>query len=348
MPAIIVGGLFLAVVVVLFMLLLITRAAQAAMEPVQSVPLPALPHVTWGDVINTVVNALQGAVSWFDNALWPAVVGLWTWYSSHLQLLAGLAANLESSFGAVARIVQVYIPGVAHQAQATAEWLFQRAEVDAHNLANAAQFNAETYAHDLAVALGAQFGADVNALEAIIGQVATNAYNEAAAAELGAEKYAQQLAQQLLQSEQALGSAVTADLNALENAIAGDFKTLSDAVQVEITQVEQLLGTSMQQLQGELEQAAGAAVAPLSLALSQVISDVTAIENSECMKFCSPLGALGAGLQLLDVAALIAFLAEVARDPEGAARLVEEGFETITTDAVGIVNALLGTKAAAA
>lgn len=343
-PVVVVG----VVVLLLLILIVVDQYIQTAIGPARDVPAFPRAPFTWGDILNAVANALHGVASWFDNAVWPLCIAVWTWTTSHLQMLNGLAANIESSYGAITRIVQVYLPGVAQHAQAVAEWLFQRAEADARNAANAAQFNAETYAHDLAVALSAQLGADVNALEAAINQVSQAAYNEAVAAELGAERYAQQLAQQLLQSEQALGSAVIADLNTLENAIAGDFKTLSDAVQSELQGIEQLLGTSMQQLQGVIGQDVGAAVAPLSLALSQVISDVTAIEQSECMKFCNPLGNLGAGLQLLDIAAIIAFLAEVAANPDGAAKLIEGGFETITTDAVSVVNALLGTKAAAA
>lgn len=150
------------------------------------------------------------------------------------------------------------------------------------------------YAHDLVQAEMARTDAEVL-------QVERFAQAETAAA-LG---YAQQLAGTVLEYVQAADHALELQVERVL-ADSSDYARALERVAVD-----------------HADAAAGAAAATAAAATAAVVARVTDIENSPCMKVCSPLGEIGQMLQGLEeaglVAAVLAMAARSAHDPSGTA-----------------------------
>lgn len=346
MPAVLV---VVPVVLLLLMLLLVAvRVIEGMLGPAAAVPAFPRAPFTWGDIVHQLASGLQGAISWLDNAIMPALHALWAWVSSHERFLQGHSLHAEAVTNALGRVVHIKLPGVLGSAQAFASQLYQQAiayanavDADATRKAAAAELGAEQYAQQLANTV------DQHAVQ--LAQVAeVYARQEAVAAE--------QYAQQLAQGAEAFAQSIGNDVIAYAHQGLLDADQFAQQVGQAATAYIDQVATTLRRALGQAEQAGfadtravvGAAVAPLSAALAGTQAAVQELERSECMKFCAPLGGLGAGLDLLELAALVAFLAGVAANPDGAARVIEDGFADAATAAVGIVDQLLGVKARAA
>jgi hypothetical protein len=82
----------------------------------------------------------------------------------------------------------------------------------------------------------------------------------------------------------------------------------------------------------------GAAVTPLAGALAVTEEAVNALRNSDCMKFCNPLGNLGAAMTAIDLGLLLGVVAEAARDPDQVRSELAAGASAVE----GLVGDLVG------
>lgn len=138
--------------------------------------------------------------------------------------------------------------------------------------------------------------------------------------------------QQALQSAQDYAAKVGADAQAYTDATA---KSLEGYVET--------VGANAAT---DARTVVGAAVGPLIAAQAVTSEAVNALRNSDCMRFCNVLGGIGSLLQGLELAGLLALLAEAYSNPGGAAGVIRDDLERPAEDALSSVLGLFGVKVA--
>ena len=110
--------------------------------------------------------------------------------------------------------------------------------------------------------------------------------------------------------------------------------------------LEREFTTDLDQLRTLLQAQLGTLAATLGLALSQVTSRVQTLENSPCQQFCGILGELGQLLQGLELAGLIALVAEAYAHPDQVVRTIEQDLVQPVEQGVSSALGLFGVKVA--
>lgn len=311
-------------IILLLFVPLFTYNAETAFGPAMKAPAFPRAPFTWGDLFNALGTALHRFTGWLYNAIMPVVHALWAWMDSHRQLLEGLGVHVEAQHGLNVRITGTYIPGAVHHADAVGAAAVQQSADYADTLhSDSIAYTEATGKADQAYARALAQAEEAFALqlqqqsEAFALQLQRQALNYAQQLSAGDRALSEQLQAQALSYAQAVGLEAEQYARALlgqaENFIQAEVKTLEGYIE------------SVQQADTDYtRQAVGSATAPLAAGLTIAQAAISELENSECMKFCNPLGGLGAALEAIDLAALLALVADAYRDPGGASKLVSE------------------------
>jgi len=118
------------------------------------------------------------------------------------------------------------------------------------------------------------------------------------------------------------------------------------ALQGNLNGVASLLGAQLAGGVSALEQEIAAARAALSgqtiTAVAAVAADVAAIRAMRCMQVCDPLGAIGEGFQLLDLAIILSLIAGAASDPQGTEQFLSGSLGPVLNGMVADGRSLIG------
>ena len=262
-----------------------------------------------GSVINAWLTAMtpaaQGALGAFS--------ALVAWVDSEGRQLGDTVAGFaQLTYSAIYTIDLVRIPHAVDAALARAEAIIQDTtayvvhllaveDVKVRGLITAdATTSRELFAASEAYAtqVGAQVEADARALTRVAEQDAAALVAEERAFAVHVEQvatgYADALFAKTLQVTAAAEAALNREIGSTAAAAARD------------------LTTGVSALERQIADAKAAMAAVSAAGIAAVAADVAAVKDSPCMRACDVLGAAGAGLQLLDLAAILA-LAEAAR-----------------------------------
>ena len=272
-------------------------------------------------VINSWLTALQPAA---QGAL-GALSSLIAWVDSQARQLSATTVGLASlAWVAVDRISTVIIPQAVDAGLARAEVLVADATADAIAriaVEDAAVRGAITATATTAGAMFAaseasatQVGARAEADAAALVQVAERDAAALAAQErafaVGVEKvatgYADALFAKALQISAAAEAALTRDLGAVAGTAARELETGVSALERQIADAKAVLAA-----------ASTAGIAAVAVEIAQ-------IKAMRCLQACDVLGAAGEGLQLLDLAAILALAEAAQTDPAATRRFLTD------------------------
>lgn len=339
---VLVGG----AIVLLLLVPLFNYNAEATFGPATRASiLPTGGHPTWGDILNALGGQLRRFEGWLQQAVMPVVLATWSWVDSHTRFLNAVGVHAEAQQRLNLRITGTYIPGAVHHADAVGQQVYHdsvdyagKAAGQASHHADQVGAAAEAYARALAVAEEG-YAASLNAQTQ---QLARQLYRQSTA-------YAASLAAANSAEAQRLQAQALAYAQSVEVAVSQYAQQLLQQAQAFTTAEAQTLERYIESVQqadtSYTDSQVGAAVAPLAAAMAATQAAVSELEQSDCMKFCNPLGNLGAGLEAIDLAALLAFMVAVVRDPKGGSGLVSELLTPILGDIEGQARELLGIKA---
>lgn len=318
-----------------FLALLFLVATEPIWYPALLNAIEALPGVVQ-PVVTTVLNGIKSAIDsiahWVDSTAAPAVIALWGLWWVSWQRVTSTPVALNAAWQALQRVQFNVLPaalsnlqhwtqqaltalwsstvGLVAQVQAYSQQLFHQAEADA-GAATAA------LASETQQALTALWQADVGLAEKVLSQTEADitaaraeAQSLALAAVVTAEGYAQSVERLLV-----------ADLDTLRNQVEGGIQALDQSLRG-------LIGGVDQDLLGRIRAVGLAATAGLALAEGEI----SQIKDSECMRYCSPLGGLGQALTLIDLAAIVALVAEAYHDPGAATALVKDVLSPLASE----------------
>ena len=305
---------------------------QVAQSLSKIIPMP--PPLTWQQIGGALQSMWLSVSTWMGQQVQPAASAI---YQATAAWNAHGHANSTahgSGLNAITKIVTTTIPAKA----------------------SAAQNAAETWAGD-----------QISFLRSQLWIVRDQAFAAAASAQAAAEAYALTQAQNVLRvayiiRDQALGAvaAVTAALyvvrdqltaaitaqgaadqaysrdlfQAAETNLAAAEETLRLEIAGDIAAVEGTLALDVEGLRAQIAAVAPAVLAAITPTIAALETDVTSLENSECIKFCNPLGALGAALEAIDLAALVAFVAWAAAHPDQAGAFLQQEVAPLVEGAV--------------
>jgi hypothetical protein len=245
-------------------------------------------QATWAQLTSTVTGFGDLAAT----AIWKVqflVIPLAL--NQALSAASALAATVRADLGALIVASQSAAMAAVADARAAAVALFQTAEADTVNLFQLAEHDAQIAANLVA----ADAAALVNAERAFtVGAVAV------------VEADAQAMFQKALAISAAAEAALQGDLGAVAGKLARDLEGGVSALEKEIAAAREVINSI----------ATGA--------LAGVIADVVAIKALKCIQQCGPLGALGEGLSLLDLAAILALVEAARSDPKAAQRFMSD------------------------
>jgi hypothetical protein len=306
-------------VVVANILIQLQAPARAAVNPIPLVGGWLAGNID--SVFNTFIRAATAAANASMGALAGAIDALnWGWG----RLVANIAGIASVSVTLGVKIRDVMIPHAVALAAAYAAQAVVDAENYAYHLYLLAQ-TATTAAIGAAQAfMLARLSEAVSALlgrlqaaEMAIGVSEQYAIQQAAAmvgqeqaARLAQVAVAEGQAQSLFAQAVAVGAAAEA---ALRNDLGAEAQALGRTITTGLDSAQARAAA------GDLLTAAAA-----TGALAVVASAVQAIENSECQKFCNPLGGLGSLLDSLDMVAIFALMAAIEANPREAATVLQE------------------------
>ena len=315
-----------------------------ASYPIHGVKPLVVTGPTWGDIIKAVERPLQAARGWLDGGLWTVIRAVWSWEDSHQQFLNAIGVHIESTHQALGSITYGRIPA----ARAAAHQESQQVYHDSLDYAASGDQAVTRHADKV--------GQDANAYTRQVG-AAVDAH--AVQLTAGAETYSRQLSAQDQAFTQAVGKA--AQLYAQQLAAQG--LQYTDQVAGQLQQFTRAVGQAAtdytdgvaRTLEGVIESGRAAdqawagnaitsQVGPLAAGLAVTQAAVQELENSDCMKFCNPLGNLGAALDAIDLALLLALGAEAFRDPGGLAKSLDGILSPLVADAEGTFAAIFGVK----
>lgn len=330
--------------VVLLFLLAAVGIWEVMLGPLRTVGIPIPRAPTWGQIISGFGSLVNRQITWFDNAFWPMVRATWAWQNSHQRFLAGIGVHSEATNRAIFYITGTRLPAVASHADAHADANHRAAllridQVDASATvkANAAQVRSETYAQQV----GAAVDADARQLAVADAQLARQLAQQS-------EAFSSQL------HAQALGFAteVGADANAYSRQLALQEQAFTQQVGTEAEAFTKGVAQDLERYIESVGKAAaadtravtGAAVAPLAGALALAQTAIRTLENSKCQQFCNSLGNLGAGLEAIDLAALLALVAEAAHDPGTVAKFISGTIAPLVSEGVSEAASAFGVQ----
>lgn len=352
MPAIAAVGAVDIIIIGLAAMLVAVALIQLFRPVIQS-GLSAVPLIggwlaTNADLV--LLRAVAGSVTFVSTATAPLADLLRRSYWAIVLPTITAVEALESVYSALWRVRYQVLPAVAAQLTAYTVGLFAQAETYAQALYRAALAYVETrIAQTIAytVQLFAQAVAYAQGLDQLERAFALTLYQQSLA-------YTLELARQ--------GELLTLHTGQIAEAYAADLmrqvlKYVGAADQALAIQIERVLidaegyARALERVAVDhADQVAGATAAAAAAATGAVAARVTDIERSPCQQFCSPLGEIGQLLQALGdaglAAALLAMAAEMARDPEGAARAIDGAAGGLVGDLVqgisGEADAALG------
>jgi hypothetical protein len=265
-------------------------------------------------------NALHAALS-AELVAFSRVLGvlqsLWVQFASTVVGFAQLSAT------ATTRIVTFIIPRAVDLGLAQAEVLIADEATHAEQLAAAVSVEAQ----GLFAAAEARAAALVNAIQTadlqlirdVEAQVVLSEARAVAVAESlaglehafavagikSAEGYADHLFAQAAAISAAAEASLRGDLGAVAELERRALASGVSALEKQIAEAQRILST---------------AALP---AIAAIAVDVAAIKALECIKQCAPLGAVGQGLALLDLAAILALVEAAQADPQGTQRFLQ-------------------------
>lgn len=324
----------------LTLLLVMLDLLYQATTPIHGVKPLVVTGPTWGDIIKAIEGPLSAARGWVDGSIWNVIRAVWAWQNSHVQFLNAIGVHVESTHNALSSITYTRIPAARAAAHTEAQQVYHdsldyagQVDADATRKANQAQINSVNFARAAAAAVDAHAVQLTGQAEQYAGQLSAQDQAFTRAVGAAADAYAKALSDEgLAFTQQAVGDAekfaaqVGADANAYTDAVA---HTLINALQ----QAEQA-GYSY------TGAAVSSQVVPLTASLAQVTEAVRELEQSDCMKFCNPLGGLGAALEGIDLALILGMVATALADPDGVRAVLEDvagDVEKVADEGLGLL-----------
>lgn len=304
--------------------------------------LPPLPVITWQQIFAKIGSWFSGVGTWATSHVVPLWQGLWAYHDSSYQSIRAQRRIAASNFAAHARTKTVTIPAAVAD-EAKRRTLMGKdlwnADVGLAEGVQSTALNAVTTERlDRIAAAAALWDSDVGLAERVQ-STALNAVALEEAARIAGDVALWDSAVGL--DEQVQAAALGAVSIESDSRIAAD-ETLQIDLNNQGAAFQQQLGQGLAGLQALLGGQIAANAVSQAAATGAVAQAVTALENSECIKFCDPLGALGQALQLLDVAGIIAFLGYAASDPGGAQAFLQDTLAPGFQAAVGTVESMVG------
>jgi hypothetical protein len=268
--------------------------------------------------VDSVISGFLIAITPAANAALPALTGMLDWLNGTWSQLAATVTGLaQLASTGLFRLTTWTIPHALDGALAQAETLV--ADEASHSEALAA-----------GVAAGARQLIDVARSDtaALVAQAEGLAVSEAQGAEARAgalfgvaEADAVALAAQGRAELASEAAALTGYVDTLFGQAVAIGNAAEAALRGDLAGVAGQLGADLQGGVSALEQEIARARTALSAAnvasVAVVAADVAAIRAMRCMQACDVLGAAGEGLQLLDLAAILALVGAARSDPAG-------------------------------
>lgn len=308
----------------------------------QHMPGPTgLPLQAAGDWLKGNAGA---AISWIENSLNAAESAIRQWWAVHDGVVSSSLHAVQSLWNAAYYTATVKLPQVAAQAVSEAEAFATNVKHEAEQLYNSAVAYAEARASAVQHEAEQLYNRAVATAQAGLSSLDAWAHQQLLniSAELETAKAA------VGQSISNLGSWAHAQLGSISAELDTE-RARVDSISQDLSHLEHVtLPADLSQLRQAIPALVapliGAAVGPLGLELGRVGTQVKTIEESECLKFCNPLGNLGGALEAIDLAVLLGLVAEAAAHPAQVERELA-GIAGEVDSLVGEVLSLVGVKA---
>lgn len=269
------------------------------------------------DAVIRVITRMSASASAVQAALGNALAAIAHLFSVALPALAAWARALVTALQAWTWAQLQRLEGLIDwRIRALAAFLLAWVEATV----SAAVANLNQQFRGLEEALGAVWAATTAAIATALG--AAQAYTD------------QRVHQAEVSAATAIGTA-SADALAAEQALRRQI----DAAAASAEAYARSLTLDAERLAG----LANARTLATALAATGVVAiGLEAIRELECIKRCAPLGAIGASVEALDLAALLLLVGEAARDPKGTAQFLEATIRPIVDEGVTLSRALTG------
>lgn len=282
--------------------------------------------------LRAITPAAQGALGAFSSTV--------AWLDAQWRQLSDTVVGFAQLVGvAVTKIETYVIPHAVDAARSDAEHLvtdatsylesriaLERADLTA--LVNGASLeagrlfaDAETYAVGLADTVEADARALVATAETDAAALVAQEHAFAVSVEHIATGYADGLFSQAIRISAAAEAALQRELGGVAGTLARDLEAGVSALEQQIS-----------------KEKAALAAATSAVAVAVAI-DIEAIRNSRCFKACDVLGAAGEGLQLLDLAAILALAEAAQTDPKATQKFLTDNVAPVVK---GIADSVRG------